>query len=158
MLDNAQGSVSRNATALAQVTGARLTYANGMELVRTIRVDRRDDGVDPGVTRATRQITVRFENTTLRMQARDGTLSEFALAYAIHATCRLTFTLRDVYLALAGTPIERPAGVGATFDFRAAFNATATRMTTAALRNDQAAAVHAWRNVMSTQEAGPCQC
>jgi hypothetical protein len=32
--------------------------------------------------------------------------------------------------------------VDATFDFRAAFNATATRMMTAVLRNDQAAAVY----------------
>jgi hypothetical protein len=31
----AQGAISRNGAALAQVTGARLTYANGMEMVRT---------------------------------------------------------------------------------------------------------------------------
>ena len=32
----AQGTISRNGSALAQVTGARLTYANGMEMVRTM--------------------------------------------------------------------------------------------------------------------------
>jgi hypothetical protein len=45
----------------------------------------------------------------------------------------------EIYLALAKTPIEGPAGVEASFDFRAAFNATATRMMTAVLRNQQAA-------------------
>jgi hypothetical protein len=143
LFNKAQGSIARNGAALAQVTGARLTYANGMELVRTIRADRRVEGVDPGVARATGQITVRFENTTLLTQVGDGTAAEFALAYTINASRSLTFTLHEVYLVLTKTPIEGPTGVEAAFDFRAAFNATATRMMTAVLRNDQAAAVYA---------------
>ncbi|MBY0331654.1 MAG: hypothetical protein K2X49_13405 [Acetobacteraceae bacterium] len=47
------------------------------------------------------------------------------------------------YLALAKTPIEGPAGVAASFDVRAAINATATRMMTAVLRNRQAASEYA---------------
>ena len=47
------------------------------------------------------------------------------------------------HLALAKTPIEGPAGVEASFDFRAAFNATATRMMTTVLRNQQAASEYA---------------
>jgi hypothetical protein len=43
-------------------------------------------------------------------------------------------------LALAKTPIEGPAGVEASFDFRAAFNATAGRMMAVVLRNQQAGA------------------
>jgi hypothetical protein len=54
----AQGSISRNGSPLAQVTGARMTYANGMEMVRTIRADRKVEGVDPGIARATGQVTV----------------------------------------------------------------------------------------------------
>ena len=49
----------------------------------------------------------------------------------------------EVYLALAKTPIEGPAGVEASFDFRAAFNATATRVMTAVLRNQQAGTEYA---------------
>jgi hypothetical protein len=141
--NKAQGSISRNGSPLAQVTGARLTYANGMEMVRTIRADRKVEGVDPGIARATGQITVRFENTTLLTQAQNGTAAEFALSYTIDANRSLTFTLHEVYLALAKTPIEGPAGVEATFDFRAAFNTTATRMMTAVLRNQQAASEYA---------------
>ncbi len=141
--NKAQGSISRAGAALAQVTGARLSYANGMEMVRTIRADRRVEGIDPGIARATGQITVRFENTILLNQAVNGTPAEFALAYTIDANRNLTFTLHEVYLALAKTPIEGPAGVEASFEFRAAFNATATRMMTAVLRNQQAAAEYA---------------
>ena len=109
-----------------------------MEAVRTIRADRRVEGVDPGIARCTGQITVRFENTTLLAQAQAGTSAEFAMAFTIDANRSLTITLHEVYLALAKTPIEGPAGVEASFDFRAAFNATATRMMTAVLRNQQA--------------------
>lgn len=140
--NKAQGSITRSGSALAQVTGARLTYSNTLEAVRTIRADRLLEGVDPGVARATGQITVRFENTTLLTQAQNGTSAEFALAYTIDANRSLTFTLHEVYLSLAKTPIEGPAGVEATFDFRAAFNATATRMMTTVLRNDQAGTVY----------------
>ena len=141
--NKAQGSITRSGAALAQVTGARLTYANGMEAVRTIRADRRVEGVDPGIARCTGQITVRFENTTLLAQAQAGTSAEFAMAFTIDANRSLTITLHEVYLALAKTPIEGPAGVEASFDFRAAFNATATRMMTAVLRNQQAGTEYA---------------
>jgi hypothetical protein len=143
LFNKAQGSIQRNATPLAQVTAARLNFGNGLEMVRTIRADRRVEGVDPGVTQATGQITVRFENTTLLTQAQDGTAASFEFAYTINANRSLTVTLHEVYLALAKTPIEGPAGVEASFEFRAAFNTAAGRMMTVVLRNDQAGTVYA---------------
>ena len=133
----AQGAISRNGAALAQVTGARLSYANGMEMVRTIRADRKVEGVDPGIARATGQITARFADTTLLTQAQNNAPAEFAFSYTIDANRSLTFTLHEVYLALAKTPVEGPGGVEASFEFRAAYNATATRMMTAVLKNQQ---------------------
>ncbi len=56
----------------------------------------------------------------------------------IDANRSLTLTLHEVYLALAKTPIEGPDGVEASFEFRVAFKATATRMMTAVLKNQQA--------------------
>ena len=135
--NKAQGAISRNGSALAQVTGARLTYANGMEMVRTIRADRKVEGVDPGIARATGQITARFADTTLLTQAQNNAPAEFAFSYTIDANRSLTFTLHEVYLALAKTPVEGPGGVEASFEFRAAYNATATRMMTAVLKNQQ---------------------
>jgi hypothetical protein len=141
--NKAQGSITRSGAALAQVTAARLAYSNSIETVRTIRADRRIEGADPGIARATGQITARFADTTLLTQAGNGTAVEFGLAFTIDANRSLTFTLHEVYLALAKTPIEGPAGVEASFEYRAAYNAMATRMMTALLRNDQAAAVYA---------------
>ena len=139
----AQGAISRNGSALAQVTGARLTYATGMEMVRTLRADRKVEGVDPGIARATGQITARFADTTLLTQAQNNAAAEFAFSYMIDANRSLTFTLHEVYLALAKTPVEGPGGVEASFEFRAAFNATATRMMTAVLKNQQAGTEYA---------------
>jgi hypothetical protein len=138
-----QGSISRGGSALAQVTGARLSFNNNMEMVRTIRADRKLEGIDPGVSLITGQVTTRFESTTLLTQGADGTSAEFAFAYTIDANTSLTFTVHEAYLSLAKTPIPGPAGVEATFDFRAAFNATAGRAMTVVLRNSQAAAVYA---------------
>jgi hypothetical protein len=138
-----QGSISRGGSALAQVTGARLNFDNNMEMVRTIRADRKLEGIDPGVSVITGQITTRFENTTLLTQADNGSSAEFAFAYTIDANTSLTFTVHEAYLSLAKTPIQGPAGVEASFDFRAAFNATSTRAMTVVLRNSQAAAVYA---------------
>ena len=93
----AQGSISRAGAALAQVTAARMTYTNGMEMVRTIRADRKVEGVDPGIARATGRITARFADTTLFTQAQDNAPAEFAFSYAIDANRSLTFTLHEVY-------------------------------------------------------------
>lgn len=138
-----QGSINRAGSPLAQVTGARMTFSNTLEMVRTIRNDRRLEGVDPGVSTITGQITTRFENTTLLTQAQDGTSAEFIFEYTINSNRRLTFTLYEVYLSLAKTPINGPAGVEATFDFEASFNATATRAMQVVLRNDAAGTVYA---------------
>jgi predicted protein tyrosine phosphatase len=62
---------------------------------------------------------------------------------SVDANRSLTFTLNEIYLALAKTPIAGPAGVEAAFDFRAAYNATATSMMTVALKNQQAATEYA---------------
>jgi len=139
----AQGSITRGGAALAQVTGAQLSFSNSIETVRTIRADRRIEGADPGICRATGRVTVRFADTTLLTQAQNGASAEFGFAYTIDANRNLTFTLHEVYLALAKTPIEGPAGIEAVFDFRAAFNAVATRTMTAVLRNGQAGTEYA---------------
>jgi hypothetical protein len=133
--NKAQGSIRRNAAALAQITGGRLNYANGAEIVRTIRDDLRIEGVDPGLARATDQITSRFENTLLLDDAASNAALEVAFEYRISASRRLTVTLHQAYLSLAKTPIQGPAGIEAAFEFRAAFNAAAGRMMTVTLRN-----------------------
>jgi hypothetical protein len=138
-----QGEIRRNTTPLGQVTAARVSFQNGMEMVRTIRADRKVEGVDPGISLATGQITARFADTVLLTQAANNTAAEFEFEYRINADRRLTITLHQVYLSVAKTPVEGPGGVEATFDFRAAYDSTATRMMTAVLRNGEAGSLYA---------------
>lgn len=94
--------------------------------------------MDPGIACATGQITARVADTVLLSQAGSGTPIDLTFGYAIDTNCSLTITLHEVYLSSGKTPISGPAGVEATFDFRAAFNATAGSMMTVELRNQQA--------------------
>jgi hypothetical protein len=86
---------------------------------------------------------VRFADTTLLTQAQNGGSADLAFAYTIDANRSLTFTLHEVYLALAKTPVEGLGGIEAAFDFRAAYNATATTKMTVALKNQQAGTEYA---------------
>ncbi|TQF85234.1 hypothetical protein FK498_00665 [Elioraea sp. Yellowstone] len=133
--NKAQGAIKRNGAALAQITGGSLTFANGIEVVRTIRNDLRIEGADPGLARATGQVTNRFADTLLLDDATGTAAIELEFEYRISDTRRLTVTLHEAYLSLAKTPIQGPVGVQATFDLRAAYNATAGRMMTVTLRN-----------------------
>jgi hypothetical protein len=133
--NKAQGIIRRNNNALAQITGGQLSFSNGIEIVRTIRNDLKIEGADPGLSRATGQVTSRFADTTLLNDAINNTAIALEFEYRISATRRLTITLHETYLSLAKTPIQGPQGIEASFDFRCAFNAGVGRMMTVTLRN-----------------------
>jgi hypothetical protein len=133
--NKAQGAIKRNGSSLAQITGGSLSFTNGIEVVRTIRNDLRIEGADPGLARATGQVTSRFADTLLLDDATGNAAIELEFEYRISDTRRLTVTLHEAYLALAKTPIQGPAGVQATFDLRAAYNGAAGCMMTVTLRN-----------------------
>jgi len=131
----AQASITRNGTPLAMITSARFSYSNSLEPVRTIRADQRIENVLPLLSRASGQLTARFDNMTLLNDAINDASIELGLEYRINNDRRLTITLHEVKLDLAKTPIRGPGGVEASIEFRAAWNATATRMMTVVLRN-----------------------
>jgi hypothetical protein len=133
--NKAQGIIRRNNNALAQITGGQLNFSNGIEIVRTIRDDFKIEGADPGLSRATGQVTSRFADTTLLDDAVNNTAIALEFEYRISATRRLTITLHETYLSLAKTPIQGPQGIEASFDFRCAFDSGVGRMMTVTLRN-----------------------
>lgn len=137
------GTIKRNGSALAQITGARLVYANSIEQVRTIRSDGKIEGADPGVARVTGEITARFADTTLLTQAADGTAAEIELAYTIDANKSLTLTIHQTYLAQPRRPITGPAGIEAVFAFRGGFDAAEGEAMEVVLKNDQGGSVYA---------------
>lgn len=66
-----------------------------------------------------------------------------AQIFTIDANRSPNFTLHEVYLALAKTPIEWPAGAEASFEFRAGFNAIAQRIMLVVLKSQQAGTEYA---------------
>lgn len=133
--NKALGAIRRNGSPLAQITGGRVLFTNSIEAVRTIRNDLKLEGADPGISRATGQITSRFADTLLLGDATNGTPIELEFSYTLSSVRSLTIVLHETYLALARTPIDGPTGIEASFDFRAAFNEAAGRMMTVTLRN-----------------------
>lgn len=134
-----QGTITRGGSALGNVTAANLRVTNNHDVIQTIRNDLLIEGADPGLYAVTGQITVRFADTTLLTQARDGTAAAIELGYSLNANRNVVFRMANTMLALAKTPIEGPGGVQAAFDFVAYFDATDATALQVTLRNGTSA-------------------
>ena len=132
------GSVTRDGAQIGNITGARITYANNLDRIETIRADGMIDGADPGMAALTGSIDVRFSDQVLMNQAVDGSPAELAFAYTIDAATAFTLTAHAVYLPRPRLPLEGPGGVQASFAWQAARDDVLGRMATATLVNDVA--------------------
>lgn len=130
------GSVSREGSALANITQAEITYTNNLDPVETIRSDGKIDGVDEGMGKASGRLTTRFADTTLLTQAINGAACELEFAYSLGAGKTLTLTAHEVYLPRPRIEISGPGGIEAQFDWQAALNASAGCALTVTLVND----------------------
>jgi hypothetical protein len=63
------------------VTGANVAFSNGIETVRTFQADRNIEGADPGINRATGQVTERFTDTMLLTQTQHSAAAHFAFLH-----------------------------------------------------------------------------
>jgi len=129
------GAIKRNGTPLGNIVSADITYANNLDRVETIRSDGRIDGADPSIAALTGKIDVRFADMTLMDQALNGTASSLEFSYTISANVTLTITAHAVYLPRPRAEIQGPQGIQASFNWQAAFDATAGRMCTITLKN-----------------------
>jgi hypothetical protein len=75
------------------------SFANGIEVVRTIRNDLTIEGADPGLARATGQVTSRFADTLRLDDARTNAAVELEFEHRISDTRRLTVTLHEASLS-----------------------------------------------------------
>lgn len=131
-----QGQVKLDGAALANLTGANLTYTNNLERIETIRSDGKIDGADPTIAALTGAIDVRFADTALLDKATSGDPVALEFAYVISATEKLVIEAHEVYLPKPKRAISGPGGIQASFDWRAANNTVAGRMMTVTLTND----------------------
>jgi tail tube protein len=130
------GSIKRNGTALGNIVSADIQYTNNLDRIETIRSDGRIDGADPSIAALTGKMDVRFADQTLMTQAMNGTPAELEFAYNLSTGESLTFTAHAVYLPRPRIEIQGPQGVQASFDWQAAYDATAGQMCTITLVND----------------------
>lgn len=134
------GTVKRNNVALANVTGAQFTYANGMQGVPTIRNDGLIDGVDPTTVNITGSIDVRFADTTLVDDAINNNSIELELAYKMAGldgnNFSLTWTFHEVFLPRPRIPISGPGGVQCSFNWQGVYDDSLSKSVTVVLKND----------------------
>ena len=137
------GSILRNGTALANVTGAKLTYANGLQTVPNIRSDALIDAIDPTLISANGSIDLRFADMTLLNDAISGNAISLQLQYQFPGldanNYLLNWTFHSVYLPKPKMQISGPGGVQAAFNWQAAYNDSLSKSVTVTLKNDVAA-------------------
>lgn len=132
-----RGRISRGGAPLAGVTAGSLTFSNGIERVRSIREDGRIDGADPTLATCEGSLTVRFDGETLVAEAASGDPVALVYGFSMAPGYGLSFTLPQVHLPKPKYAITGPAGVEASFEWRAAADEEGV-MLEVALLNDVA--------------------
>jgi len=135
---NVNGSITKNAVALAAVTGGEFTITNDMEMVAAIRSDFAMEGIDFGQSSASGTITLRFKDHALRTDATNRTAVALAYALTIDSNTSVTFNFPRAFLASQGNPVEGPRGISQAFRFIAAYDGTATTSVSVVYKNQTA--------------------
>jgi len=138
-----QGSISRNGSALGNITGGSCRFSNGLDQVRTIRSDLKLEGVDLGIGSAGGQLTARFATTTLIDDAISNTPIALAYGYTIDTNRSIEFAFPRVFLSRPGISVQGPQGIELPVDWRAAYDTTEACMMKVTLKN-QTASYSAW--------------
>ena len=133
-----QGAITRNASALANIVSAEVTYSNGLDPIETIRADGKIDGVDPGMASLRGRLTARFADETLVDQAIAGDPCTLVFGHTINANASFALTAHAVYLPRPRVGITGPQGIEVTFEWQAAQAANPARLCDVVLKNQQA--------------------
>lgn len=135
----AVGTVTRAGSALARITGGTLRFSNGLEVLREAnRANAAITEAAPGVTEVSGTIDVRMDTDTILADSEGAAPVKLAFGYSLGATQSLEFLVEAAHLERTMPPVRGRAGIQATFAFRGAFDATATRALTVTLRNQTA--------------------
>ncbi|MBL0320073.1 MAG: hypothetical protein IPP74_12420 [Alphaproteobacteria bacterium] len=137
------GSILRNGVPLANITGAKFTYSNGLLIVPNLRPDALIDAIDPTQITINGSVDLRFADTTLLSDATNGNAIELQLQYQFPGldgnNFLLNWTFHSVHLPRPKMPINGPGGVQASFNWQAAYNDNLSKSATVTLKNDVSA-------------------
>ncbi|WP_316979965.1 phage tail tube protein [Shumkonia mesophila] len=135
------GTIKLNGAQLANVTGGKIAFSNNLERVESIRDDGLIDGADETEATATGSVDVRF-GTDATIRTAVGAETPVAMEYRFTIpgadAFRVVFDLPRVFLPRKKHEVSGPGGVSATYDWRAAKDASAGYMLRATLHNDVA--------------------
>lgn len=116
-----RGAITRDGSALGNVTAGSFTLSNGLEAVETVdRTDGRISGIDEGEFTASGEVTARFADRTLLDLATADTPIQLSYAFTHAGGGSLTFAFPRVHLPKPKRPIDGPGGIEATFAWAAA--------------------------------------
>jgi hypothetical protein len=132
------GAVSRNNSALGEITMAKLMFSNQLEPIEAIRADGKIGGFDPGVCAVTGELRVRFADTTLLDQANQGASCDLDLLWQIDANKSLAIAVPRIFIERPKLPVSGPNGIEQTYSFIAARQSNGDPMMTAVLTNSRA--------------------
>jgi hypothetical protein len=117
--NRASGSIARGATPLALVTGASISFSNGVEALRTIRADRKIEEAEIGLAGVTGRVTTRFADGGLLPDAIANTPVDLRLAFEISADRRLELRMPRAFVGIPRGEVQGPGGVSAEYDLQA---------------------------------------
>lgn len=119
------GTLTRNAVALGRVTSLQGTYSNGLEQNRSVGSGENPEDTTAGASTFTGSLGVRVSDGVLFGDAESKAALALALTFTISATKKITFTWPRVFLPRRLAQVQSKGGVQATFEMRAAYDATA---------------------------------
>lgn len=133
-----KGKIQRGGVDLAGIESCSVSYANGLDVVRTVRADGLIEGANPGQASLTGQLAARFMDDTLLALAANGAPVDLALVWEIDASDRLAFEASRVFLSKPKAPVSGPGGISVSFELKGAYDATDAAMAVVTLVNDVA--------------------
>jgi hypothetical protein len=135
----AVGTVKREGTALARVTGGNLRISNGLEVLREAnRAGAAITEAAPGIMEITGALDVRLDSDTLLDDADADSSVELELGYVLDSNRSLKITVHAAWLNRTRPALRGRAGIQTSFAFRGTYDSGEGKALTAVLANQVA--------------------
>ena len=130
------GSVKRNGTALAGITGGSITFSNNIDAAIALRSDNRVEAMDYGQATGGGSLTLRFSGTEgVDADAFAATPSSVEYDLVLDANTSLSFLYPQCWFKPVGPAIQGPGAITRDFSFIAGNDGTAPGLLVVTLRN-----------------------
>lgn len=133
-----QGTIERNGSDVATITGGNFTYSNNLDVVEGLTGDGTITGLDPSVASINGEVTVRLDAGTFLDDAIAATPVALTFDYEISANRKLTFNIYEAHIQRPRVDLTGPGGVDVTYPFIAELDEAEGEMLNVVLVNELA--------------------